>query len=361
MILTQEYLRKASLNDLKDSLHISYKCHSKYPNLIGLKYNQFSSPADNPIVQECRGLILDSNDNWKVIAYPFNRFFNHGEKYASNIDWKHISAQEKLDGTLIILYFYNNEWNIATSGTPDASGQIGNSDITFNDYFWSISEQLGMSKSWMNSNLLHNVCYMFELTGNLNKVVVSYKEPNLTLIGARDLLTYKEICIKEIYDLFSDTKINFLKEYCFNNINDIIKTFENISPVEQEGYVIVDKQFQRIKVKNPKYILMHNMKSSISLKNILDTVRKGEYSEFISVFPEYKKEFDDIDEKYKNLIIEVKNNFEKIKHISSRKEFAFEANKTICPSALFCKYSNKISSFEEHFFNINIDYLLKLI
>ena len=49
-----------------------------YPEqkLVVLNYDQINSPKMEPIVQECRGLILDYALN--VVCRPFDRFFNYG-------------------------------------------------------------------------------------------------------------------------------------------------------------------------------------------------------------------------------------------------------------------------------------------
>lgn len=74
--------------------------HPKYLNLVQLSYKTRESPMSSAVVQECRGLvirffksnltaaqILDSTDDWKVISFPFSKFFNEGEPNAISIDW----------------------------------------------------------------------------------------------------------------------------------------------------------------------------------------------------------------------------------------------------------------------------------
>jgi tRNA splicing ligase len=34
---------------------------------------------ESVIVRESRGVILDSANNWSVVALPFDKFFNYGE------------------------------------------------------------------------------------------------------------------------------------------------------------------------------------------------------------------------------------------------------------------------------------------
>jgi tRNA splicing ligase len=71
---------------------------------LQLRYDQFRSPFGEPIVQECRGLILDEKENWKLVAYPYKKFFNYQEKYAAELDWKNITVYEKVDGSIATLY-----------------------------------------------------------------------------------------------------------------------------------------------------------------------------------------------------------------------------------------------------------------
>lgn len=61
MLLVQDNLKTGlhTLDSLNRDLGISATRHSQHQNLVLLKYDQIESPMDNPIVQECRGLVLD--------------------------------------------------------------------------------------------------------------------------------------------------------------------------------------------------------------------------------------------------------------------------------------------------------------
>src|SRR6185312_8924249 len=110
------------LERLNEAYGIDFNQHKTYPNLYSLKYNMIESPMGERIVQECRGIVLDAADNWNVVARPFDKFFNVGEGHAAKIDWNTAKVQEKLDGSLMIMYHYGDDWQVASSGTPDASG-----------------------------------------------------------------------------------------------------------------------------------------------------------------------------------------------------------------------------------------------
>ena len=77
MLALQEYLTSHGLDKLQDELKINVFRHPTLP-LVGFKYNQLESPRTHPIVRECRGVVLEDK-TWKLVAKPFNRFFNVGE------------------------------------------------------------------------------------------------------------------------------------------------------------------------------------------------------------------------------------------------------------------------------------------
>ena len=65
-----------------------------------LKYNQIKSDFSQPIVQQARGIIvkyLHDCGFWKIVCWPFDKFFNYGESYAASIDWSSARVQEKID------------------------------------------------------------------------------------------------------------------------------------------------------------------------------------------------------------------------------------------------------------------------
>jgi hypothetical protein len=106
------------------------KRHGKHSNLVQLKYSQIGSPMHEPIVQECRGLVLDEAERWRVVCRAYDKFFNIGEPNATEIDWPAARVYEKLDGSLMTLYRYGGAWHVASSGVPDASGVAHESGLS---------------------------------------------------------------------------------------------------------------------------------------------------------------------------------------------------------------------------------------
>ena len=86
---------------------------------VQLSYMQGISDYSYQLVKEARGIILDKND-YHVISMGFTKFFLCDSEFADDIDWNNIKVEDKADGTLIVLYYYKNEWIPATNGTIDA-------------------------------------------------------------------------------------------------------------------------------------------------------------------------------------------------------------------------------------------------
>lgn len=309
MLEVQKYLSTKTLSDLEAEFGISAKRHEIHPNLVQLCYDQIESSKvkTHPIVVECRGLILDETDNWKVIAYPFNRFFNYGELSVENFDWTSMRVQEKVDGSLMFLYYYKGIWYVATKGSPTAGGNVGDEEFTFAQLFWNV---FVLGDPFL-TKLNRNFTYMFELTSKYNRIVTNQvdNEGHLTLLGARDLSTgYREIPAAWLTSVGFDV----VQEFPLSMVEEIKAAAENIDPVTQEGFVLVDSNFNRIKVKSPKYVLIHHLKDVLNFKGLVELIQKGESSELFAYFPDLKEKYefaqktfdriaDDIDQAYASI------------------------------------------------------------
>ena len=71
-----------------------------------------------PIVQEARGIIIDV-EKLQVVCWPFRKFGNYTEGYADKIDWNSANVLEKVDGSIIKLWydFQNKKWQFSTNKT----------------------------------------------------------------------------------------------------------------------------------------------------------------------------------------------------------------------------------------------------
>ncbi len=177
MLEVQKYLNKNSLEKLKEELGIDYKIHNSLP-LVILDYSQIDSPKTHPIVQECRGLVLEL-DTWKIVAKGFNRFFNLGEalEITNCFNWDNFYAKTKEDGSYIMLYHYNGDWHVKTRNSF-GDGKLQDTNLTWKELFLSTLK----CDNWLR-DFDKNSVGIFELCSIYNKIVRHYQEPQSYLLG----------------------------------------------------------------------------------------------------------------------------------------------------------------------------------
>lgn len=355
MLKVQTYLRDgASLDDLKAKYAVASVRHPHYPNLVLLKYDQLESPFGEEIVQECRGLILDEANDWSLVCYRFKKFFNYGEGHAAAIDWETARVEEKVDGSLLTTFHYDGMWCVATSGSPSSAGQVGDFPFTFSTLFWDTFRDLGYDTSDMDTNL----CYSFELTSQYNRVVVRYTEPSLTLIGVHD----PKSCT-ELDPVVHAPQFKRVKTFSLSSFDEIVASFPTIDPLSQEGYIVVDGKFNRVKMKNPAYVAIHHMKDGFGYKRITEIVRTSETSEFLTYFPEYAPQFNEVQDQYVALVKELETMYALVKDIVVQKDFALavQAAKPRCPAAMFSLRSGKATSVKQYLREMSLDVLMTVL
>jgi hypothetical protein len=392
MLYIQELLRTGIDPEIltKDPYFLSVKRHPDYPELYQFVYNMIDSPKGDPLVNQCRGLILNSKDNWKIIAYPFNRFFNYGEFQADSIDWNSARVQEKVDGTLIIMYFYDGEWQIATRGSPDASGPVGDFPwiedgvsvpLIFSRLFWNSCEHCMQGLS-ITGKFNINYTYLWELTSPYNRIVCDYTKTEMlesinelvdvtgyandgsriTLIGIRNNFTEQELNLIQ-----ERTDVRYVvKEFPLTNLEEVIQAASKLNPLKMEGYVVVDKNFYRIKIKSPAYIAIHHIRDGNPRKRLMEIIQAGESDEMLSYkildeWPAEKAMYLEMKEKVDKLVLTAELFYDTIKDIEIQKDFALKAVENQLSGVLFSLRKEKIKSIRQGVLGMPTDKLLEIV
>jgi hypothetical protein len=312
MLAIQNYLIKHGLEKTLKDFNLKNRVYEKK---ILLKYDQLSSPTlmAMPEMQDSRGIILELG-TWKVLSLAFRKFFNSEEGNAHKIDWNTARVLEKLDGTLIQLYWdeYKGKWFAGTTGTAEGEGEVNNKNgTTFNDlFFQTVSEKYGLDLDELDKGY----CFVFELTTPYNIVVKPHGESSASLLTARELSTLEEISYEELQTIGKSLNIPVVKSYDLNakNVGALIRTFEGMSWSE-EGYVVVDANFNRVKIKNPAYVAVHHLKGKSAEHNIITIVKSNEIEEFGATFPERKKELYKLKANYDILLAKLNTVWEELK------------------------------------------------
>lgn len=318
-LLVQEFLQSKSLTDLKDTHAVKHNL-SGDGRKMSLNYDMIESKESDPLACQCRGLVLAKADGsvidpmvplgeTVVLARPFDRFFNYGQGAAANVNFSDPETVflEKLDGTLGIVYFdqFKNQWCVATRSIPDADRPVdGFGQHTYRTLFEkSLKDTLHANGSFLTQALLHETgelvpstvfenftrmllwkdnTYLFEITTPINRVVVKYDDYRVTLLGVRETLTGTEF--KEIHL----DSVPAPKTYSFGSVSALLDFVGTQEPSAFEGVVVRDREFRRVKVKNPAYLAYNRIRDSVanSPRALMEVILLGKHDDVFPMLPQ---------------------------------------------------------------------------
>jgi hypothetical protein len=360
MTVLQHYLRNGGTPEtLERDFAIRASQSDAHPSLYLFKYNQIASPMQEQIVQESRGIVLDAADDWRCVARGYDKFFNYGEPNAPEIDWSTARIQEKVDGSLCLLYRYQNLWKVATTGSPDASGPVDANTFTFAELFWKTLRSYGLPEDFVVG--APGLTLLFELTTPHNRIVVQHATARLTLLGARETETGLWQEADRVNQIAGWLHVPPVREFPLRNIAEIQESFATLNPLEQEGYVVVDGALRRIKVKHPQYVAIHQMRYAFSRKACLDVIRAGETPEVVAYFPELNTTFAEIAADYQALCREADQAYAAHQHLTTQKEFAMAVARHRCSAALFKIRSSQAHHAADYYATVPLSSLIKLL
>lgn len=372
MLLIQKYLETHSFADLAKE-HGVYASFSKSGHKFSLNYDMIEAKENDPLSQECRGLILALADGrplsglrmdnvklnydhiipgeTQILAFPMRRFFNNGQGSAANINWQdpNLKILEKLDGSLIILYYDKivNTWHTATRAVPEADVFLDNNLFTFRTLFEkALQDTINLSFNEFTNSLNKNITYCFELTTPINRIVVSYQDYKITLLAARDIQSLQEIDINTI-----EIGVPRVHAHALNSLENVLNWVSAQNPLEHEGVVVLDSNFNRIKIKNINYILLNKTRDTIcNDRAFLGLILSEKIDDVWEVLPEvFQKRTLELKDKYQQYVSELLENFAKISsQATNQKEFALLVQENnLWGAPCFALYSKKCETFKD--------------
>ena len=215
------------------------------------------------ITMQCRGLV--TNSEGKIIARPFGKFFNYEELTPEQIPNENFDVFEKMDGSLGILFNYDNEWIIATRGSFTSPQAIKGREL--------------LEK--YNYNRLHpDYTYLLEIIYHENRIVCEYDFEDVVLLGVIHTETGNEVNINNTDN--EDVRLNNMINNLGFKIVTLYKTwgegFDNLKKEiskNKEGYVIRFKNGFRMKIKGEEYVRLHRILTNISNRDVWEYLKEG--------------------------------------------------------------------------------------
>jgi RNA ligase len=255
--------------------------HPKYP-ISSWNYSricQYENKWDEITIQ-CRGLILDNEGN--VIARGFDKFFNYEEHKPEEIPNEYFDIYEKMDGSCILCFYYDDMWMCSTKGG-------------FTNKQCEMANKL--LKKYPTEKLDKNNTYVFELISPNNFIVVNYGEyEGLVLLASFNNKIKNEVKRCELEKLEG---FELVTKY--SNFGDGWDVIKREIPKNKEGYVVHFKNGFRMKIKSLEYIDNHKIKTEVSNLIIWEYLKEnGNIDEILENVP------DEFDKKIKQVVRELR-------------------------------------------------------
>lgn len=208
----------------------------------------------NDITLMCRGLVID--DNGKIVARPFPKFFNMEEEEVNLPDLPY-EVYEKVDGSLGIFFWYENFPVFASRGSFTTEQAVKGFELL---------------KKLPYHDLSHFHTYMFEIVYPENRIVVNYgSEEKLVLLGVIKNSNGQEVPRKNIEEHLGE-HFELVNVYNYSESFIHLKSLNNPN---SEGFVIRFSNGYRIKIKFADYVRLHALMTNITNRTIWEALKDG--------------------------------------------------------------------------------------
>lgn len=308
--------------------YVNVQTHPAFPGYRIYNYGQ-KTQFDrfwNRITTQCRGLIVDSNDN--VIARPFPKFFNLGE--LPQIPDGNFVVQEKMDGSLGIGYLTpDGDVAIATRGSFD-------------------SEQARWATGWVNrrpecaqfirDHINDGNTPLFEIIYPSNRIVVDY--------GSRSELVYLTVI-----DMKTGFDANNMRTWpgtaapYYPGLD--LETVTTTQRDNHEGFVLRWECGTRAKVKHEDYVRLHRLLTGVNARTIWELLSNHQsIDKLLDVVPDefyqwVKKIVADLNQRFSDIEREALAVFDQVPRDVTRKEQAEFITTTAHPGIVFSMLDGK--------------------
>lgn len=261
-------------------IRINHEVGTPYSNL---KYASLDCDFSDPVVRACRGAIIKEGKWFNyLVAMPMLKFFNATEPHAAIIDWATATVSEKVDGSCLIVWWDDGKWHLSTLGTPNAFKCECYDGVTFGDLFMKAIGGNDFQK-WCDLHLDTFFTYYFELTSPLNQVVIHYDDTRIWWLGRRDMLSLVEDTVGDDYLMSLRPRQYGALDYeqCVAQVGRYGE--------DQEGVVVCDSNFNRVKIKGEAYLALHRLvlNGNIGLKKLVYMICDGSIDDFLAYRPAY--------------------------------------------------------------------------
>jgi RNA ligase len=255
-----------TLDDLENCLatdQVRSQTHPEFPELSIFNYTENVQYKNlwNKVTLACRGLILN-NQTGEVVARPWEKFFNFGQRDLEIDFYAPVEVTDKVDGSLGILYRQpDGDWAIATRGSFASEQAAHANTLLYSKY-----------ADWLKGFVDHEgETYLFEIVYPENRIVVNYGDmDDLVMLGS----------VNKKYGYYYGPReaagtIGWpgpvAEVFDYPTFADAISAPDRAG---KEGYVIRSGS-KIVKLKQADYVELHRIVTNLSPKTIWEMLSNG--------------------------------------------------------------------------------------
>lgn len=267
------------------------------PNTYKIAKYDKSKLLDDDIINYglVRSVVLSDDNN--IISFSPPKCLPIIDDICSEFD--HCRIEEKVEGTMINLFYYNGLWEIATKSIIGAKRNFYRNSPNFRIIFFDLIASCGVDLD----SLPRNYSYSFVIQHPLNRIIVPVLSPALYLIAVYRfdtsvgknqtvIIVNRDHCFE---DHFKNTTVALPKQYENMPFPDLLQKYASDStPYTTLGCIIYEKNTGRAyKICNPlhsKVKLLRGNQSNL-LYLYLSLRLNGDLKQYLLYFPEHSDEF----------------------------------------------------------------------
>jgi hypothetical protein len=236
----------SNFEDLKSLLSVEpYFIKVKEDNVLtnlALLHNEVGkSDFNNKIVRICNGIIIEKS-TLKIVCYTLEKC-EEDNKVSAELDFENdIYIQNCVEGALIRLFNYNNEWVVSTKKCINSSNSKWISQKSFFQLFLEAFPSFTNDKL---ETLNKNYCYSFILSHPENDIINKRSPPLLYHILTRDMNTLAEINV-DIHLPKLSTCLTTRDD--FGSLEKMYEYYRVDKNMGCEGFMLIDSKGRRHKI-----------------------------------------------------------------------------------------------------------------
>lgn len=239
---------------------------------------QDQNTFDIPELMECRGIKFCPDG--LILARPFRKFFNYGERGADLPAWRPHYITHKLDGSMVHPVLLGRRLFFHT--------RKGHTDVAMKAERHVLSSPGIDYQGFSHTAIKAGFTPIFEFTSPNNRIVLRYEEDTLTLLAMRHMVSGALVSRETLRDWSLNFKVPLVDVFNMTLPGQVDKFIKHTRAlVDAEGYVIYFDDGYMVKIKAEDYVLKHRALDDLgSKKKVVALCAQGFMDDVLPILSE---------------------------------------------------------------------------